>query len=112
VRTEFSHHCKCLHPDVKEIVSSPMVELFGILGGMGKRTEPFIFKPENFKVKINEHGFNNGWANFPVNFDTIWIEACDGFDSKNENKPTPKDCKNSLKCIECPERYKCFSEVV
>jgi len=27
-------------------------------------------------VKINPHGFNNGWANWPLDFDPIWISEC------------------------------------
>ena len=35
-------------------------------------------------VKISSYGFKRGWANFPYDFDPIWIESCDGFESKEE----------------------------
>lgn len=28
-------------------------------------------------VQVNDHGFNNGWASWPFNFDPIWIDSCD-----------------------------------
>ncbi len=30
------------------------------------------------KVEVSWHGYVNGWAFWPGNFDPIWIEACDG----------------------------------
>jgi len=24
-------------------------------------------------IQINEHGFKNGWAMFPIKFDPVWI---------------------------------------
>lgn len=27
-------------------------------------------------VIVNEHGYRNGWAFWPVNFDPVWIESC------------------------------------
>jgi hypothetical protein len=27
-------------------------------------------------VKLNEHGVNNGWAAWPLNFDPVWVESC------------------------------------
>jgi len=43
---------------------------------------------------VNEHGVKNGWFIFPINFDIIWAESCNGFIPKNwkelpiENKKT------------------------
>ena len=30
----------------------------------------------------NEHGIKSGWFMWPVNFDPVWLENCDGFESK------------------------------
>lgn len=27
-------------------------------------------------VKLNEHGIKNRWANWPLDFDPIWVEEC------------------------------------
>jgi hypothetical protein len=28
------------------------------------------------------HGICNGWFIWPINFDPVWLENCDGFESK------------------------------
>ena len=33
-------------------------------------------------ISISRHGFNHGWAYWPVNFDPVWINNCDGFTEK------------------------------
>jgi hypothetical protein len=35
-------------------------------------------------VKINEHGAKNGWANWPLDFDPIWVDDCRFFLDKEE----------------------------
>lgn len=35
-------------------------------------------------IKGNPHGIENGWFIWPVNFDPIWLESCDGFILKEE----------------------------
>lgn len=30
-------------------------------------------------VHVNKHGYENGWATWPWNFDPIWITSCDAF---------------------------------
>ena len=35
--------------------------------------------------RMTPHGIRNGWANWPINFDPIWIEHCPYYESKNEN---------------------------
>lgn len=37
-------------------------------------------------VVISKHGFENGWAQYPINFDPIWINSCDGYSEKEEDK--------------------------
>lgn len=36
----------------------------------------------------NQHGINNGWFAWPLNFDPIWLISCDGY-SENENDKMP-----------------------
>ena len=39
-------------------------------------------------VKGNVYGIRSGWFIWPLNFDPVWLEACDGFSDKSEeNKP-------------------------
>lgn len=38
-------------------------------------------------IDINKHGIQNGWANYPVDFDPIWIKSCSFYEKKNEEIP-------------------------
>lgn len=39
----------------------------------------------------NKHGIKNGWFFWPVNFDPVWLEDCNGFSDKQEDaKPVQK----------------------
>ena len=37
---------------------------------------------KKLNVKGNAHGIKSGWFMWPVNFDPIWLENCDGFKKK------------------------------
>jgi hypothetical protein len=37
-------------------------------------------------VKINEHGIKNGWANWPLDFDPVWVEDCRFFLDKETSE--------------------------
>ncbi len=34
------------------------------------------------KVKGNKTGIKGGWFWWPLNFDPIWVDECDGFEKK------------------------------
>lgn len=33
-------------------------------------------------VKLNPHGVKNGWANWPLNFDPVWVDECKFYTKK------------------------------
>lgn len=35
-------------------------------------------------VKLSPHGVKNGWANWPLDFDPVWVEFCPFYDEKKE----------------------------
>lgn len=38
----------------------------------------------NFKnIKLNGHGMLNGWAFWPLDFDPVWVEHCNFYESAN-----------------------------
>lgn len=39
---------------------------------------------KKLNIKANKHGVNKGWFMWPVNFDPVWLENCDGFKEKVE----------------------------
>jgi len=45
----------------------------------------FLQTSDNAKklnIKADAHGIDNGWFLWPVNFDPVWLESCDGFKQK------------------------------
>lgn len=38
------------------------------------------------EVKFHEHGVNNGWADWPTNFDPCWLEECSLYEPKSSYK--------------------------
>lgn len=37
-------------------------------------------------VRGTPHGIMNGWFMWPMNFDPVWLESCDGFSENPEDK--------------------------
>jgi len=69
--TTYSHHSECKHP-----VLADKVKIFAMASVMMRgRFEPF-------NVVGNKHGISHGWFNWPLDFDPIWLESCDQFESK------------------------------
>ena len=44
-----------------------------------------FFEPKNIEIALqlhirgNDHGIRSGWFMWPVNFDPVWLENCDGY---------------------------------
>ena len=75
-----AHSC-CKHPSLAEANDNPMLQLAGIFASVGRLPPMGVNSPE-LNVKGNPHGISHGWFNFPFNFDPIWLEHCDGYESK------------------------------
>lgn len=69
-----AHSC-CNHPEVGD----PFIGFIEIARG----SSGILSK---LGIKINEHGFKKGWAMWPMNFDPIWIENCDGYEEQINGK--------------------------
>ena len=46
---------------------------------------------KQLNIKANAHGVRRGWFAWPVNFDPIWLENCDGYVPKPEKEKASKD---------------------
>ena len=70
-----AHSC-CKHPKIED---NPLGELMAILGySIGDSASA----AEELNIRANPHGVKMGWFMWPVNFDPIWLENCDGFKEK------------------------------
>lgn len=78
-----THHLRCRHPKVgaSEVTDNPLAKAFAILAGVdrcGPTVDPYT--AISMGITINEHGFRKGWANWPWNFDPIWINTCNCYE--------------------------------
>lgn len=74
-----SAHVCCQHPKNKEFLNDPLMGFLGIFASVG-RTKPQISQTViDLEIEINPHGLRNGWANWPWNFDPVWINNCNAF---------------------------------
>lgn len=72
-------HSKCNHPKAFNEIMFFMSEFAGI-------TPPKTDRERSLNIKGNFHGIKNGWFCWPVNFDPIWLENCNGFKPLEETK--------------------------
>lgn len=76
-----SAHSRCTHPSIGPI--NPMQELMSIFASVG-RVPPVVGNTKELAIKGNPRGIAGGWFNWPVNFDPIWLEHCNGFEAKEK----------------------------
>jgi hypothetical protein len=57
----------------------------------GTKTDIFdMFEPENrqlavdLNIRANRHGIESGWFMWPMDFDPVWLNNCNGFKAKEE----------------------------
>ncbi len=66
-----SAHSTCGH----KVVQDPVVQMAGILGVLVNQTKWPILP------SLDPHGHRMGWANWPMDFDPIWIDSCGLFEA-------------------------------
>lgn len=71
-----THSC-CKHPANAELLNNPLAQMFGIIASVG-RVAPVVVKTKLI-IKGHPTGIRRGWFNWPMNFDPIWLEFCNGF---------------------------------
>jgi len=79
-RVPGSAHSTCNHPDAKpEGDTDPVAGLMAIFASAGRLAPMVGTGIEALEIKLNLHGVANGWANWPWDFDPIWVQNCNGF---------------------------------
>ena len=74
-----SAHSCCDHSKCRNITGDALQKVLSILGSVRGGVPPLS---TGLKVKGNPKGIRGGWFNHPLNFDPLWLEECDGFESK------------------------------
>lgn len=79
-----SAHSCCKHPANAELLNNPLAQMLGIFASVG-RVAPVRAKTK-LNIKGHSTGIRRGWFNWPMNFDPVWLEECDGFSKKDIKK--------------------------
>lgn len=67
----YTHHITCKALD--EVAPELKVTAFALAQVTGK---------VGSYVSLNPHGVKNGWADWPLEFDPVWVEECKFFQEK------------------------------
>lgn len=76
-----SAHICCRHPSNEAVREDPLLQVLSILASVG-RVAPIVASNNELNIRGNPHGIKRGWFNWPLNFDPVWLENCDGFKEK------------------------------
>jgi len=71
----YSVHSTCEHPE-----AMASIKLLVLAAMLGKEI------PNPLNIVGNEHGVKMGWFFWPIDFDPVWLERCDGFKEIEEAK--------------------------
>jgi hypothetical protein len=83
-----SAHSACAHPATEATRRSPFMQLAGAVGKRGGDQLMALAQQHGegpqqaasaLGIRANYHGISQGWFVWPVNFDPVWLEHCDGF---------------------------------
>lgn len=72
--TPGSAHSSCSNP--RNTVQSNIETMILLIKGSTRSS------PNGVEVTANPHGIQKGWFVYPLNFDPVWLESCDGFSEK------------------------------
>lgn len=64
-----SCHYSCHHPSLDDVGTKAIALMY-------------LITPKILNIKATPHGIRSGWFNFPLDFDPVWLENCDGYESK------------------------------
>lgn len=68
-------HSECRHPRIND--ADRMITGFALLAGTRSQAM------KRLNISGNECGIEKGWFFWPLNFDPVWLETCDGFEKIN-----------------------------
>lgn len=77
-KKDYTHHLYCAHPEGKMDGDGSIVKVMTLL--KYKKTEIIEGPMTELMIIQSKHGQEKGWCTWPLDFDPIWLENCDGFE--------------------------------
>lgn len=87
-------HSKCNHPKVAMTPDNPLNGLLALLGSVGRCSSLPVKLANPLNVEGDPHGIKKGWFCWPINFDPVWLQSCDGFEVIKQEGGESKLCVN------------------
>lgn len=68
-------HSECVHPKISgaDRLLTPIILMSGSQNAPAQK---------RLNVTGDPHGIRRGWFAWPLNFDPVWLQTCDGFEGK------------------------------
>jgi hypothetical protein len=76
----YSAHSSCNHPIFSAVPGGEFLPLAWMLKGL---KSPF---EKRLNLSYSQRGFKNGWFFWPMDFDPVWLETCDGFERNGKER--------------------------
>jgi hypothetical protein len=72
-----------LHPYTEWARNEPLNQMAALLGKRSGLTHCTLdAKASSLRAEFATPGIFKGWALWPVNFDPVWLERCEGFEPR------------------------------
>jgi len=79
-------HSRCAHPKAGGEATDPFGEMMAMFASVGRGASVIGAGAIELGIKASPHGMINGWFNWPFNFDPVWLEGCDGFERRDDDR--------------------------
>ena len=85
-------HSQCVHPKINDV--DRITTGFALLAG--QRSSAM----KRLNIMGSEHGIKSGWFYWPLNFDPVWLETCNGFEGKEKHETEKQKGSDSVEANE------------
>jgi hypothetical protein len=74
-------HSSCNHPATTADLENTYANIMAVLASRG-HADPIVSTDvvKQLNIKLNEEGIANGSANFPWDYNPVWVKNCNGFE--------------------------------
>lgn len=86
------HHIKCDFPEY--FTKDSLTPLLSMAQVVRQHKSPFS-KGDIITPRFNGHGIRNGWCDWPLQFDPIWVEECLLYEPKTTTNEVPSKAEDN-----------------
>lgn len=80
-----SAHSSCKHPATAPVFHDPIAQAIGLLGKRSGETLIPSAAARELNIRAASLGVRRGWFLWPLNFDPVWLENCEGYQAVEQS---------------------------